>query len=233
MALASTAKTAHAPRRAPTRWAVSTSGERWTAWRCMGTKPSRMIASRFRTGVPWNNRSGGVDGGSPRSTSTEWPWLARMRDEDRSSAKRCLSLVRTTRSSCAPDSGWPWSARAASSTSTSTQPARSRVIPMRDGWCRSTRDKSLEARRSSTWTVSRPGPPARPAAAAGVIRGVLRAPVVGYWAAMDPIRRQAAIREHLDQLEAELIAPVTDEAAGAEMVAEDGGSDPGSVEPPD
>jgi hypothetical protein len=78
-----------------------------------------------------------------------------------------------------------------------------------------------------------PRPPARPAAAATVIRGVLRAPVVGYWAAMDPIRRQAAIREHLDQLEAELIAPVTDGAAGAEMVAEDGGSDPGSVEPPD
>lgn len=27
--------------------------------------------------------------------------------------------------------------------------------------------------------------------------------------------------------------PLTDGAAGAEMVAEDGGSDPGSVEPPD
>jgi hypothetical protein len=62
---------------------------------------------------------------------------------------------------------------------------------------------------------------------------VLRAALVGYWAAMDPLHRPDAIREQLDHLEAELVDPVTDAAADPELQAEDLGPVPGSVEPPD
>jgi hypothetical protein len=50
---------------------------------------------------------------------------------------------------------------------------------------------------------------------------------------MNPLHRPNAIREHLDELEAELVDPVTDAAEDSDMQAEDLGPVPGSVEPPD
>lgn len=63
----------------------------------MGLSPSARIASRVRATVPWKRYGGGVAGGSPRSTSMLWPWLARIRVP--SIAKRRLSFVATTWSS--------------------------------------------------------------------------------------------------------------------------------------
>jgi hypothetical protein len=50
---------------------------------------------------------------------------------------------------------------------------------------------------------------------------------------MDSLRRQDAIREHLDRVEAELVAPLTDAADGPDSQAEDLGPVFGAVEPPD
>ncbi|MEJ8643508.1 hypothetical protein WKI68_23220 [Streptomyces sp. MS1.HAVA.3] len=53
IAPASTASTTGLPRRAPTRVAVSRSGDRCTWWRAIGRRPSARIESSAAATVPW------------------------------------------------------------------------------------------------------------------------------------------------------------------------------------
>src|SRR4051812_25705795 len=134
------------PRRPPTREAGSPSAAGCPGWRCPRSNPSLRIESTTFATVPWYSRAGGTAGVSCRSTSTEWPWLARIRRPSGLSAKRCLSDDATSAASSARLIATPWAAHAASRPSTSVQPASSSSMPMRAGSWRSTSDRNLETR---------------------------------------------------------------------------------------
>ena len=116
---------------------VSRSRDRCTCWRPRGCSPSRSIDARKRCAVPWNNTGGGVVAASPRSMSTEWPWLARTRVPSGLSTKRCLSLLWTMAAIVVADSGVRVFADSRTRSSIMAQPPASSCSPIESGRCRS------------------------------------------------------------------------------------------------